>query len=53
MHRSSARPRTQLRLAAETLRTLATAELARVQGGQRDTPITPECPSEYPMCTPT
>jgi hypothetical protein len=40
-------------LRPETLRVLVPLELVRAGAGWQNTPITPECPSEYPMCTPT
>lgn len=40
----------RLHLRTETLRVLRTVELRQVAGGLRDTPVTPECPSEYTYC---
>lgn len=42
--------RRQLHLTRETIRMLTAPDLGRVAGGRRDTPITPECPSEPTMC---
>lgn len=42
------RSRQRLRLAAETVRQLRTAELGRAAGGY--VAITDECPSEYTYC---
>lgn len=39
-----------LRLARETIRQLTSPELHRAAGGRRDTPVTPECPSEPSFC---
>lgn len=41
-----------LRLRAETIRALTTANLEAVAGARRRAgdPVTPECPSEYTYC---
>lgn len=45
--------RAKLRLSSERLRNLTSLDLRQVKAGYQGDPITPECPSEYPMCSPT
>lgn len=42
--------RRPLHLARETIRELTQRDLRQAVGGLRNTPVTPECPSEYTTC---
>ena len=47
---SMKRTKTIMHLRAETLRCLTSKEFGVIAGGRRDTPVTPECPSEPSFC---